>query len=50
LLQDIGTAPAKAVVDLGFRGVDVELIAVHIIHWGKYKSLTPQQKGWLHRR
>ena len=50
LLQDIGTAPTTAVVDLGFRGVDDELKPVHVIHRGKYKSLTPQQKGWLRRR
>jgi IS5 family transposase len=50
LLQDIGTVPTTAVVDLGFRGVDDELTPVHVIHRGKYKSLTPQQKGWLRRR
>jgi IS5 family transposase len=50
LLQDIGTAPTTAIVDLGFRGVDDDLKPVQVIHRGKYKSLTPQQKGWLRRR
>jgi IS5 family transposase len=50
LLQDIGTAPTAAIVDLGFRGVDDDLKPVQVIHRGKYKSLTPQQKGWLRRR
>jgi IS5 family transposase len=50
LQQHIGTAPTTAVVDLGFRGLGDELKPVHVFHRGTYKSLTPQQKGWLRRR
>jgi transposase, IS5 family len=52
LLQDIGTKPTIAVVDLGFRGVEVEAAvgAVQIIHRGKFKSLDAQQRRWLKRR
>jgi transposase, IS5 family len=52
LLQDIGTTPIVAVVDLGFRGVEVEAAvgAVQIIHRGKFKSLDAQQRRWLKRR
>ena len=38
------------VVDLGFRGVDRDNPQVQIIHRGKYKSLTHQQRRWLKRR
>jgi IS5 family transposase len=38
------------VVDLGFRGVDADNPDKEIIHRGRYKSLSPQQKGWLRRR
>jgi IS5 family transposase len=38
------------VVDLGFRGVDHDNPQVEIIHRGKYKSLTKQQRRWLKRR
>ena len=50
LLQDIGVKPAIAVVDLGFRGVDVACAPVQIIHRGKFKSLDTQQRRWLKRR
>jgi transposase, IS5 family len=52
LLQDIGAKPITAVVDLGFRGVDVEAAigAVQLIHRGKFKSLDKQQRKWLKRR
>jgi transposase, IS5 family len=50
LLQDIGVKPTTAIVDLGYRGVDKELAPVDVIHRGKFKSLTPQQKTWLKRR
>lgn len=50
LLQDIGVRPSTAVVDLGYRGVDQEVAPVHVIHRGKYKSLTPRQRTWLKRR
>jgi len=50
LLQDLGCRPTQAIVDLGFRGVDADNPGVEIIHRGRYKSLTPQQKRWLKRR
>ena len=50
LLQDAGKIPKQVVVDLGFRGVDHDNPEVQIIHRGKYKSLTKQQRRWLKRR
>lgn len=46
----LGPWPTTAVVDLGFRGVDAELKSVQIVHRGKYKSLSKQQRRWLERR
>ena len=37
-------------VDLGFRGVDADNPDVQIIHRGKFKSMTSQQRRWLRRR
>ena len=50
LLEDVGRIPKKVVVDLGYRGVDRDNPNVEIIHRGKYKSLTAQQRRWLKRR
>ena len=50
LLEDVGREPKEVVVDLGFRGVDRDNPRVEIIHRGKYKSLTKQQRRWLKRR
>jgi IS5 family transposase len=50
LMQDVAAAIKVVVGDLGFRGVDADNPGKHIIHRGKLKSLTPQQKGWLRRR
>ena len=50
LLEDVGRSPKEVVVDLGFRGVDRDNPQVEIIHRGKYKSLTKQQRRWLKRR
>lgn len=50
LLEDTGKEPKEVVVDLGFRGVDQDNPGVQIIHRGKYKSLTRQQRRWLKRR
>ena len=50
LLEDVGRLPKAVVVDLGFRGVDRDNPQVEIIHRGKYKSLTRQQRRWLKRR
>lgn len=50
LTQDIAVTLKHIVVDLGFRGVDADNPAREIIHRGKFKSLSKQQKGWLKRR
>jgi IS5 family transposase len=50
LTQDIGANLKQIVVDLGFRGVDADNPGKEIIHRGKFKSLSKQQKGWLKRR
>lgn len=50
LLQDIGAKPATAIVDLGYRGVDADVAPVQVIHRGKAKTLSAQQKAWLRRR
>ncbi len=50
LLQDIGVKPMTAVVDLGYRGVDQDVAPVQVIHRGKAKTLTTQQRTWLKRR
>ena len=50
LMQDHSVKLKQIVVDLGFRGVDTDNPGKEIIHRGRYKSLSPQQKGWLRRR
>ena len=50
LLEDVGTRPRQAIVDLGYRGVDHDNPGIQIIHRGKYKTLTTQQRRWLKRR
>ena len=50
LTQDIAVKLKHIVVDLGFRGVDADNPGKEIIHRGKFKSLTKQQKSWLKRR
>jgi transposase, IS5 family len=50
LLEDIGTKPMTAVVDLGYRGVDHDIAPVQLVHRGKFKSLDAQQRRWLKRR
>jgi len=50
LLEAVGRVPKEIVVDLGFRGVDGDNPNVQIIHRGKFKSLTKQQRRWLKRR
>ncbi|MGA8863962.1 MAG: IS5 family transposase [Gallionella sp.] len=50
LTRDVGVTLKQIVVDLGFRGVDADNPDKEIIHRGKFKSLSPQQKGWLRRR
>lgn len=50
LLEDIGVRPKTAVVDLGFRGVDEEVAPVQLLHRGKLKSLTAEQRRRVKRR
>lgn len=50
LLQDLGRTPQQVIVDLGYRGVDDDNPGVQIIHRGKYKSLSAQEKKLLKRR
>lgn len=50
LLEDTGKSPRQVFVDLGYRGVDRDNPSVEIIHRGKYKSLTRQQRRYLRRR
>lgn len=50
LMEDTGKKPRQVVVDLGFRGVDAANPGVEIIHRGRFKSLTDQQRRWLRRR
>lgn len=52
LMQDVAVTIQEVVADLGFRGreVDADNPDKLIIHRGRLKSLTPQQKGWLRRR
>jgi IS5 family transposase len=49
LTQDVGVELKHIVVDLGFRGVDADNPGKEIIHRGRYKSLSEQQKRWLKR-
>lgn len=50
LMQDLGVKIKHVVADLGFRGVDADNPQQQIIHRGKFKSLSDQQKRWLKRR
>ena len=50
LMQDVPAKIKQIVVDLGFRGVDGDNPGQEIIHRGKIKSLSRQQKKWLRRR
>jgi transposase, IS5 family len=50
LLEDVGVKPKQAVVDLGYRGVDADNPDVEILHRGRWKSMTKQQRRWLKRR
>jgi IS5 family transposase len=49
LLQDLKVKPTTAIVDLGYRGVD-HLVPAQIIHRGRYKTMSAQQRRWLKRR
>lgn len=50
LMQDRAPKPTKVFVDLGYRGVDADNPELRIVHRGKPKRLTPQERKQLKRR
>ena len=52
LMQDVSVNIKQVVADLGFRGkeVDADNPGVQIIHRGRLKSLSAQERRWLNRR
>jgi len=50
LLEGIAPPPKTVYVDLGYRGVDQDNPDIEIIHRGKLKSLTQDQRQALKRR
>ena len=42
--------PVTVLTDLGYRGVDAEVVPTRLIHRGKYKTLSARQRKWLKRR
>lgn len=50
LMQDSVAKPATAFVDLGYRGVDADNPSVHIVHRGKAKRISEQERKLLKRR
>ena len=50
LMQDSAAKPATAFVDLGYRGVDADNPDVHIVHRGKTKRISLQERKQLRRR
>jgi IS5 family transposase len=50
LMQDSRSKPATAFVDLGYRGVDADNPQVHIVHRGKAKRISEQERKRLKRR
>lgn len=50
LMQDTGCKPATTFVDLGYRGVDADNPGVHIVHRGKSKRITEEERQLLKRR
>ena len=52
LTQDLSVTIKQVVADLGFRGkeVDADNPGVQIIHRGRLKSLSKQERRWLKRR
>lgn len=48
LMQDTGVSPTAVIVDLGYRGREIE--GVQVLHRGKAKSLTRRQWRWIKRR
>src|SRR5690606_20316964 len=49
-MQDSQAKPATAFVDLGYRGVDADNPDVHIVHRGKAKRISEQERKLLKRR
>jgi len=50
LMQDSAVKPTTAFVDLGYRGVEADNPDVRIVHRGKAKRITPQERKLLKRR
>ncbi len=52
LLEDIGVKPKQVVVDLGYRGKEVDAANpdVQIIHRGRYKGMSKHERKLLKRR
>jgi transposase, IS5 family len=50
LMQDSRPKPATAFVYLGYRGVDADNPDVHIVHRGKSKRISQQDRKLLRRR
>lgn len=50
LMEGTGKEIREVFADLGFRGVDADNPGIEIVHQGKFKSLTKQQRKWLKRR
>ena len=49
-MQDSALKPAAAFVDLGYRGVDAQNPDVHVVHRGKAKRISEQERKLLKRR
>lgn len=50
LLEGVGVRPTQAVVDLGFRGVNADNPGFEILHRGRWKSMSREQRRWVNRR
>lgn len=50
LMQDSKAKPVTVFVDLGYRGVDADNPEVHIVHRGKVKRISDQERKLLKRR
>jgi IS5 family transposase len=50
LMQDSRIKPVTVFVDLGYRGVDADNPDVHIVHRGKAKRISEQERHQLRRR
>ena len=50
LMEDTGIKPTMAFVDLGYRGVDADNPDVRIVHRGKSKRISDEERQLLKRR